>query len=199
MLPTAFEARNAREASPVFVRPPAFRTATTSAGRSTVPAPIMAAPSKRRASFSMLAKGSGELSGTSMISKPPSIKAAPIGSASAGVMPRRGCDKRSRYRAMRRGEPRQLRQDLLRVGLHHRSSYLERQQPCLFGGGHFFRRSSRERASVTNALLATSWACRANHHLNVIAEREIAQHVTRHTVERYSIIEALACRYSKSH
>jgi len=50
---------------------------------------MRAASPKVRASFSMLANGAGELSGTSMISNFVSISAEPIDKTSSGVIPRR--------------------------------------------------------------------------------------------------------------
>ena len=71
-----------------MTRPPTSRALATSSAVSTVPAPIKALSPKRRARRSMLAKGSGELSGTSMIRMPASKIASPIASTSSGVTPR---------------------------------------------------------------------------------------------------------------
>jgi hypothetical protein len=51
-------------------RPPTARTRSTSAGSSTVPAPISARSPSAPASRPMLSNGSGELSGTSMMRMP---------------------------------------------------------------------------------------------------------------------------------
>jgi hypothetical protein len=69
--------------------PPAVRTAVTSAGRSTVPAPITARFANAFARRAMLSSGSGEFSGTSMRRKPASNSASPTATTSPGVTPRR--------------------------------------------------------------------------------------------------------------
>jgi hypothetical protein len=70
-------------------RPPALATSATCAGASTVPAPISARSPNATASFPMLARGSGELSGTSIATKPAASNASPIATTSSGRTPRR--------------------------------------------------------------------------------------------------------------
>ena len=69
--------------------PPAAATPATSSTVSTVPAPISACPPKARTMAAMLSNGSGEFSGTSIEVMPLAISASAIGTASAGVIPRR--------------------------------------------------------------------------------------------------------------
>jgi hypothetical protein len=70
-------------------RPPASATRAQSAALRTVPAPIRQSLPKRWLRRSIEAKGSGEFSGTSISSKPLSIRASTMDSASSGRMPRR--------------------------------------------------------------------------------------------------------------
>ena len=70
-------------------RPPASATRPTSSGVSTVPAPISAMSPWASAMRRMLAKGSGEFSGTSIRVMPASMQARATSTASSGVTPRR--------------------------------------------------------------------------------------------------------------
>src|SRR5882672_4007721 len=72
-----------------MILPPASATFETCSQEVTVPAPIITLSPKRFASLMMLDRGSGELSGTSIMQNPVSTNAAPISSASPGLTPRR--------------------------------------------------------------------------------------------------------------
>ena len=89
--PALFAARitSGSECGMTMSLPPASTVFRAASGDMTVPAPISASSPKRCARISIERNGSGELSGTSIRRKPASTSAAPIGSASSGVMPRR--------------------------------------------------------------------------------------------------------------